>query len=395
MQQSVAAAIGPAPVVDFARRGPETTLPDLYQSVVRKSGLGPLQLAKLFAHLSFGPGKLSFDDFVRLRLYDAEVRATSEPRAYVGQRRNRNLCVEANHRHDWLGLLTNKIASLSYLQAYGFPTIPANVIYVPGLRTKPNSPVADRESLIQYLKTPEHFPLFGKPVESFQSLGSLALKTCHPDTMELERIDGVRFDLEPFIDQITTNYPAGYLFQPLVGAHPEIANVCGPRLATVRIITTLAEEGPRVFRTAWKILGGGNAADNFWRPGNLLAQIDRDSGRVGRVLSGTGIGALSHTHHPDTGATLTGFTHPQWNAMRSLALEAAALMRHVPLIGWDIACTPEGPVIVEMNETPDFFLVQFADQQGVLGEELDTFLAFQRAQKNAFAKRSAAAIAKL
>ena len=42
------------------------------------------------------------------------------------------------------------------------------------------------------------------------------------------------------------------------------------------------------------------------------------------------------------------FTPPQANM-----LAGAKLMQNVPLIGWDIALTTDGVVIVEMNETPD------------------------------------------
>jgi len=55
-------------------------------------------------------------------------------------------------------------------------------------------------------------------------------------------------------------------------------------------------------------------------------------------------------------------------------------MRHVPMLGWDLGSAAEGPVIVEMNETPDLFLNQFANARGVL--EAD-FLAFMAEQERA------------
>ena len=70
-------------------------------------------------------------------------------------------------------------------------------------------------------------------------------------------------------------------------------------------------------------------------------------------------------------------------------------MRHVPLIGWDIASTAEGIVIVEMNETPDFFLAQFAERRGVLDQDLKAFIAFQRRQAFDFRRRRKAMVAKL
>ena len=54
------------------------------------------------------------------------------------------------------------------------------------------------------------------------------------------------------------------------------------------------------------------------------------------------------------------------------------------LIGWDIACTDQGPMIVEMNECPDSFISQFADRRGLLDETLQKFIAFQDRERTAF-----------
>ena len=81
--------------------------------------------------------------------------------------------------------------------------------------------------------------------------------------------------------------------------------------------------------------------------------------------------------------------------MKQLALEGARLMRHVPLIGWDIAPAENGPIIVEMNETPDFFLVQFADRRGILDDEFRAFMELQVKNRVAHERAMKAEIAKL
>jgi len=60
------------------------------------------------------------------------------------------------------------------------------------------------------------------------------------------------------------------------------------------------------------------------------------------------------------------------------ALEAARMMQHVYMIGWDVTALDSGPVIVEMNETPDLFLNQIADKRGVLDDDFNRFLAQQK-----------------
>jgi hypothetical protein len=98
--------------------------------------------------------------------------------------------------------------------------------------------------------------------------------------MRRERVglgEGFLRELEPYRKQ-------GYLLQEMLRPHPEIAALCGARLSTVRLIVLLEHGEPAVFHALWKIPVGANPADNFWRPGNLLAGLDAADGRVTRVL---------------------------------------------------------------------------------------------------------------
>jgi hypothetical protein len=383
------------PMLDLAPPPSTATILEQLQAIARTTALSPTQIVGRFAKVAVGPGKISFNDFVKLRLFEPHFTSDDVLKAFVGQRRNRDICLEVNFRHDWLGLLENKISALSYLAAYGFPTIPAAAIYTKGLKSRASHLLSDRGALGKFLASPENYPLFGKPVDGYQSLGSIGLCGVDPAARSLEAMDGASVPLDAFIDEIETAYPNGYVFQPFVRPHREIEKLCGPRLATVRMVTLLTNDGPILFRAAWKIPGGANLADNFWRAGNLLAKIDLQSGTVGRVISGSGIGTSDRARHPETGLPFDGFRHPDWSEMVSLALDGAQLMRHVPLIGWDIAATGSGPIIVEMNETPDFFLVQMAERKGVLDDTFRAFVADQRVRAAEHAKRSRALIARL
>ena len=127
----------------------------------------------------------------------------------------------------------------------------------------------------------------------------------------MERLDGRCADVACLADEIAAHYSSGYLFQALAAPHPEIARLCGPRLATVRMLTLLTEAGPQLFRAAWKIPTGGHAADNFWRPGNLLAALDLADGRVRRAVSGAGVDGREIAVHPANGVMLPGLQQPE------------------------------------------------------------------------------------
>jgi hypothetical protein len=124
------------------------------------------------------------------------------------------------------------------------------------------------------------------------------------------------------------------------------------------------------------VAAGSNRADNFWRDGNMLAAANKETGAVTRVIRGTGPMQEEITQHPDTGATLLGARVPCWQEALELALATARILPQVPLIGWDIAVTGRGPVLVEANNSPDFRLVEMCERRGAFDDELKEFLGF-------------------
>jgi Sugar-transfer associated ATP-grasp len=394
--------VSPAAIVETPARAATVTVARdaqdfgpmaVFQRIASTYATSPLQAARDYANLAFGPGRISFNDYVRLRLFDRDH--WEDRRTVAGQRCNRDLAVVVNYRHDWFGLVTDKIASTSYLAAFGLPTVPIIAFFAPRL-TKPNArALRSREDLRKFLLREDVYPLFGKPNDGFQSLGSIAFRRPLLERDELEKMDGGIVRLDDFVDDIAQNYAGGYLFQPFVAPHPQAALMHGERLGTARVLTLLDGGEPRVFRASWKIPTGQNLADNYWRSGNLLAKIDIDTGRIGRVVSGTGFETNYVTHHPDSAVPFAGASLPMWGEMKALALEAARVMQHVPMLGWDIAGTSAGPVIVEMNETPDFFLIQFAEGRGVFDPDFGDFVAAQKRAAKDFETRMKADIAKL
>ena len=65
-------------------------------------------------------------------------------------------------------------------------------------------------------------------------------------------------------------------------------------------------------------------ADNYWEPGNMIAAIDPETGRIGRPFTGLGRDIRHIDTHPDTGELLTGATLPDWRAAADLCLTATA-----------------------------------------------------------------------
>jgi hypothetical protein len=362
--------------IETAKPAQDLQINVVLQKMAAAGATSPLSIMREYCSLAFGPGQVTFKDYTRLRLFDRDF--YPDKRTVVGQRKNRDLDLTINFRHDWIGLFANKIASASYLAAHGFPTIPLIGIYTERLASPSHLVIANADELKAFLRRPDHYPLFGKPIEGVQSLGSIGFARYDSGADRLETIGGETIPVDDFASDVLNNYSHGYLFQKFLSPHPAIRDMCGNRLATARIVTLARDGEPSVFRACWKIPSGPNMADNYWRPGNLLAQIDVTTGKVLRAMSGTGLDLAYHNEHPDTKAPLVGMAIPRWDDLKQTAIEAARLLRHMPLIGFDMAMSETGPVVVEMNHNPDFFLNQLADGRGVLDAEFGMFVAEQK-----------------
>lgn len=66
----------------------------------------------------------------------------------------------------------------------------------------------------------------------------------------------------------------------------------------------------------------------------------------------------AYTHHPDTGMEFVGFQVPQIEEVKDLAISLAKVNPEARYVGWDIAITTKGPVVIEGNERPSVDLPQ-------------------------------------
>ena len=359
--------------VDVAQAEQSNQLVDMLRRLATASGRPLGSVLGDFIKTSFGPGRLSFDEFIALGLYDRARYRGSDLRSFAGLGVMQQIWRRANYRFEFDGLIRSKIAMTAVLGAHGFPVIPMTAVFSTAGRASHRS-LHTKAALRAFLGAGADYPLFGKPADGYQSLGSISIAGCNATNDQLLCCDGTTRSLNRLVDDIALHFCCGYIFQPRVSPHPQTRAICGDRLATVRVVTIVTEAGARVLRACEKIPAGANVADNYWRPGNLLVTLHPQTGARCRAISGKGFDLAEHSHHPDSGMPIVGTSVPNWGAVCELALEAARLMKETALMGWDIAPVDDGAVIVEANVTPDLMLPQLADRKGILDAELQTFL---------------------
>jgi hypothetical protein len=179
--------------------------------------------------------------------------------------------------------------------------------------------------------------------------------------------------------------------------NPEIVKLIGPCVSCVRMFVIYDEQGCTLHRAAWKIPADANHADNFWRPGNMVAGIDVDSGRIVKAMLRTPAGIEPIQTHPLTGVDFNSMLFPQWDEMRETVLAAAVNFSGSPFQGWDVAMTDRGPVLVELEaDGGDPILEQICFESGLFDERYQRLLEqYQQAAKQDHKRRRARGAADL
>jgi hypothetical protein len=141
------------------------------------------------------------------------------------------------------------------------------------------------------------------------------------------------------------------LVQQAMQAHPELKKLSVNVLTSCRMMTVKNEQGGfeathAVFKSSTKPEA---IVDNFHK-GGIVSRVDIRTGELGPA-SDAGIGqpCVWYDTHPLTGAEINGRVLPQWAETVALVTKAHAAFPDRITIGWDVAISDQGPVIIEGN----------------------------------------------
>jgi hypothetical protein len=155
-------------------------------------------------------------------------------------------------------------------------------------------------------------------------------------------------------------YARGALIEAYLEQHPELSAFNASSVNTCRIWVIQPVNAPARAVLAYLRIGrGGSLVDNQSR-GGIVAPIDLGTGITGCAVDGLPE-RESFPIHPDHGATIEGKQLPFWEESIRLAEDCLGAFPGFRFGGLDIAITDQGPVILEINPSPDREGATFAD----------------------------------
>jgi hypothetical protein len=344
------------------------SLADSVRWAVKRFNKNPIALAREIFELYRGPGRLQPSEYFSFQLYDDKKYSKEEKRRFLSELLHWRIAYAVSDPK-WEALIEDKWVAYSFLNGEGFPVPTTCAVIDKTIRSfGKHRKIGSPRELKNFLTEFGVYPLFAKSNLGLGSFGAFIIAGIDGEKILLENAESMTFD-ELFSNIIGERT---FLVQTRVLNDPLIRRFTNA-LATVRTVNLVKADGVITPFTLLKIPAAKNVADNYWRPGNLLCNVDPNTGVIKRVVRGKGINHEEVTNHPETGDLLVGVSLPHWRELRELNADCARLFAPICYHSLDIAITEKGPVVIEINFGGGFDLPQFATGKGLLTDEIRGF----------------------
>ena len=178
--------------------------------------------------------------------------------------------------------------------------------------------------------------------------------------MGVEAFDVNRENAQEVFNELQT-FPEGVVEQYVV-QHSEMSRICPTSVNTIRIVTISSNTQPvtpdgkyaDIAYASLRMGGGNSIVDNF-HSGGMVANIDLETGKM--VTDAADMDGHVFANHPATGTKIKGFQIPFFQEALDMVTEAIKVHKVQGYLGWDVAITEDGPLLIELNVVPGVVLL--------------------------------------
>lgn len=182
-----------------------------------------------------------------------------------------------------------------------------------------------------------------KQIDSFG--GFDIYKLSHESLQDADAVEGLYFKL----------ISSSFIFEKKLDQHPMLNKLNPTSINTIRIATYMDSEGIVDFIGAFLRMDiKGLFVDNV-SSGGCAVGVNIETGRLEKFgytsISAAGSDVL--TKHPLTHMSFENLEIPFFDELKKMIAHVAGLLPQIRLVGWDVAITPGGPVLIEGNHDLD------------------------------------------
>lgn len=251
------------------------------------------------------------------------------------------------HGHFSYQMITkDKFVAQSCLKAFEIQCIPVIGLVIDGkfITTEGFSDISKFTSLGEFVL---------KCVSSESSEGVFFCKVSDDSVVLINNIPYRFIEFQQFIERQI------FVVQPVIKSHEVIRKINDTALNTTRIVT-IRKGLDIIYLGGFQSFATGNSRSDNWSHSAVYVGFNPEN----NVLLGKGYFHPSIRKpyiidaHPDSGIRFDGYQIPYLREAVELCIKAHRVFYNHFLLGWDIAITDEGPIVVEVNERPGMNAMQ-------------------------------------
>ena len=174
----------------------------------------------------------------------------------------------------------------------------------------------------------------------------------------IEKIDTSKYESLDQVYDYLTQEGMNYELEEVIKQCKEVSSIYPDSINTVRIVTIVDDAGVPHVICAYFRIGNGKYVDNF-NSGGMVAPVNEETGEV--LDKAIDKKKNLYEHHPATNALIKGFVFPDWEKAIEMVKKASLVVPEMRYIGWDVAFSTKGPVLVEGNEYPGHDIYQLPE----------------------------------
>jgi Sugar-transfer associated ATP-grasp len=348
-------------------------------TLAREHGLSRVKMLSEAASLAV-QGRMGVDTYFHYRFFDPRLTAEAK-RQYLSEAPGANRQLWSVLTPSRYGcLFDNKLIFNRYFTSFGLPLATVFGVFDPQVgRTMDGESLRTEPELGAFIRRFRQEGFAFKPAEGMRGHLVLILTGSSPaDSDTFLTLAGERYDAAALVAAarntaaLETQAPGAnlspFLIEERIRPHPAMAELIGPTLCTVRVVTIVALDGsPRIVASVLKLQPKPLGVDHLMY-GALGCWVDPDTGALGPGRTRTSYGYTSVI--PGTDRSFVGYRLPCWEQVKEAALQAATAFPWARSIGWDIGISDRGPVVIEGNQKWSPSLVQLPAPYGLMRGDL-------------------------
>jgi len=257
-----------------------------------------------------------------------------------------------------LPMLTNKLLFNRYYSASGLPLPRLYAFFHPDSGfTVDEYPLRNAEDFKNWLTRTGLKHFFIKPCGGKKGSGIIAVW----DVMQVDNnsyfltdSNANNWKVEELAEQLShqsgeSSYP-GYLVEERIEQHPLLNQINSSSVNTCRILTLVQPDNTITIPFATFRFGRKGSTVDSWSKGGIAFQVNVETGELIRGSFHPDWGLTKEvSYHPDSRMKVRGLVVPWWNEMKDLVRKAALVTPDIKSIGWDVAVSRKGVLLLEGN----------------------------------------------